>query len=133
MSAAPVPGSEPTILVVDDNEMLRVLTVKILSAAGYRVLAAQDGPEAVALFRRHSTAIDLVLLDAVMPDMNGWETFEQMRSVRAGVPAVFMSGHIEMPVPECAAQAEALPFLSKPYAPRDLIAAIRNALEASSA
>lgn len=80
------------ILVVDDEEIMRVTARKILENLGYTVLLAENGKKAVELFRKEKNRIDLVLLDMIMPMMNGRDCFEQLRKIEADVKVVLSSG-----------------------------------------
>ncbi|MEA3386226.1 MAG: response regulator, partial [Thermodesulfobacteriota bacterium] len=85
-------GSE-TILVVDDEEIVRDLTLEILSAYGYKVLLAQDGLEAVHVYKAFGHTIDLVLLDMIMPQMGGKEAYEKLKEINPDIKVLFCSGH----------------------------------------
>ena len=89
-----VPGS---ILVVDDDESSREVVAEVLRAAGYRVRCATDGVAALQLMRPGAAAPDLVLLDLVMPNLNGWEVLDRMEaSVRlANVPVVVLTSLVD--------------------------------------
>jgi len=118
-----------TMLVVDDDPMLRCLVRTALMSMGFTVLEAMDGLEAVALFRQHQNAIRFVLCDVVMPHMDGWETLAALRQLAPGIPVILSSGydlkqvmtgdHAEMPQV----------FLEKPSGVTELRAAIRQALK----
>jgi PAS domain S-box-containing protein len=81
-----------TILLVDDEEMILEVGKGMLETLGYSVLASGGGREAVEIYRRDHSGIDLVVLDLVMPDMGGRETYEQMRSINPGVRVLLSSG-----------------------------------------
>jgi PAS domain S-box-containing protein len=124
---APRPSSG-TILVAEDEEPVLELTSEVLERVGFRVLRARGGQEAVELFRRHVEAIDAVLLDLSMPEVNGHEAMEQIRRVRGDVPVILTSGYNEEltgPAPE---DKGLTGFLHKPYDPHDLIERVRSAL-----
>jgi signal transduction histidine kinase len=101
-----------TILVVDDEPLLRRVAAKLLQKLGYRVLEAADGEMAVAIFQEKSAQIDLVLLDMVMPGLNGRQTLARLRALNPQVAVLMCSGYGEGP-------EEGLPsdvgFLPKPY------------------
>jgi two-component system cell cycle sensor histidine kinase/response regulator CckA len=90
--SAPVRGSE-TILLVEDEESLRTLTRTILEKNGYTVLEASGGKEAIEIARLHTSPIDLLLTDMVMPGMNGHAVAQSLALVRPGLKVVFMSGY----------------------------------------
>ena len=91
----PVAGGTETILLAEDDAMVRRLAGRMLEHAGYTVLYAHDGEEAVALFRQHSDDIDLLIFDAVMPNLGGWDAYERIQAIRPDVPAFFASGYSE--------------------------------------
>ncbi len=124
-------GRGETILVADDEPLVRSLARHVLERQGYRVVLAADGAEAVELFRRERAAagIALVILDASMPQLSGRQAFDVIRAADPGVPVLFASGH---PLAEMAAEAGA-GFLHKPYTPTSLAAAVQAAINTSAA
>jgi CheY-like chemotaxis protein len=84
---------EKTILLVDDEEMIRDVTGEMLEALGYRVLYARSGSEALETYRRHSDTIDMVIIDMVMPGMGGKETFAGLKGINSEVRALLASGY----------------------------------------
>jgi CheY-like chemotaxis protein len=92
----PVAGSQPiTILVVDDEPPLLALVGMMLLRAGYRVLEASAPSEALRISAEHPEPIRLLLTDILMPEMNGYELAEQLRSVRPEAKVLFMSGYTD--------------------------------------
>ena len=87
----PVKGSG-TILVIDDEEMLRKTSHSILKALGYEVFLAENGRRGVEIFAENMNDIDLVVLDMIMPEMNGMECFQQIRSLKQDIPIILSSG-----------------------------------------
>ena len=81
-----------TVLLAEDEELLRTMIVRVLGRHGLRVLAAVDGVQAVALFREHVEEIDIVVLDVRMPRLEGPQALAQIRVLRPGIPAVLTSG-----------------------------------------
>ena len=86
-------GRGETVMLVEDDDNVRKIGVRMLGGFGYEVLTAKDGVEAVEIFERERENIDLVLLDVVMPRMSGPETYKQMRALKADLPAIFVTGH----------------------------------------
>ena len=82
-----------TILLAEDEALLLEMTKRMLESAGYAVLTARDGGEAVRLFSENRERVDLVILDAVMPQKTGWDAVCEIRQLDASVPAVFTTGH----------------------------------------
>jgi two-component system, cell cycle sensor histidine kinase and response regulator CckA len=125
----PISGSE-TILLVDDEPLIRELGRAILGRQGYRVLLAEDGAVGVDVYRRYGDAIDLVLLDLSMPNMSGKEALSELRRLNPNVRVLIASGYS----PDQFDPAEldgVLGYISKPYKPPDLIRSIRAALDRS--
>ncbi len=124
-AGVPVPA---TVLVVDDEVNVRQLAGAVLKKAGYQVLLASDGREALDLFRQNPLGVSLVLLDATMPRLSGAETFRQMRKIQPSVRVVLTSGYraevalLDVPVPDLAG------FIQKPYRPAELLDEVRRAL-----
>jgi len=122
-------GGQETILVVDDEETIRLLVQDILEDLGYNVLSAGDGFEAVALYREKAGTIGLVILDMTMPGMGGRETFEKLKEMNPGVRAILSTGYSE---DERARQMLAMgvkSFVQKPYRIDDLALAVRRILD----
>ncbi len=120
-----------TILVADDEEMVRAQAVRILEDAGYTVLQASDGARAVELFRQNRSRVDLVLLDAIMPDLDGWQAFLQMQALEPGVKVLFTTGYAADVLPEDFA-ARGARLLSKPYKSQALVTNVHELLDTTS-
>lgn len=119
-----------TILVVDDEQMIRDLAKEILQDAGFNVLIANDGIQGVEVFARQAKKIDLVLLDLTMPNMNGDQAFVQMRNIRSDIPVIFSSGYNEADIAQALeGKLETGAFVQKPYRADDLILTIRKILD----
>jgi PAS domain S-box-containing protein len=86
-------GGSETILVVDDEEVVRDLTREVLSVYGYSVLLAQDGLEALNVYSAFEHDVDLVLLNICMPRMGGKETYEKLKEINSNIKVLFCSGH----------------------------------------
>jgi PAS domain S-box-containing protein len=117
-----------TILLVEDEEMLRDLGVIILESEGYRVLAAKDGVEAVAIFEAHRDDIGLVVCDLGLPRLGGREAFLKMKESRPGVRAIVASGYLEPAIRSEMLKAGVLDTIQKPYDFNDLLTKIRSAI-----
>ena len=124
-------GGSGVVLVAEDEDMVRAQVVKLLQHVGYTVLAAENGARAVELFREHHCAIDLVLLDVVMPELDGWQAFLQIEKLKPGIKVLFTTGYASNVLPQDFASRGAR-LLSKPYKPEQLWAQIREILEQSS-
>jgi PAS domain S-box-containing protein len=119
--AAPERGSE-TILLVEDETVVRQLVAEILETSGYAVLQAADGPSAVELLRRHSDPIDLLLTDVVMPDMNGRELAEEAGRRRPGLRLLFMTGYTRNAIVHAGVLDPDVQMLAKPFTLEQLAA-----------
>ncbi len=128
----PVRGGNETLLLAEDHEGLRHLAVETLSGLGYEVLVACDGEQALAEFQRHRSRISLILLDVVMPKLSGPEVYERVCSEAPNFPVVFATGYSADMSLLKKAQANGLPILQKPYAPRDLARTVRETLDRQS-
>ena len=126
--AAP-PGNGQAILVVDDEEILRVVARAALEQAGYVVLEAEDGPRALEVFRRERVRIAAILLDVNMPGQSGEETFQDLRALDPNVPVVFSSGSISEMKGVLLTGRGAKAFLHKPYSARELTDVVRQVLQ----
>lgn len=104
-----------TILVVEDEESVRSMLVSRLDHLGYDTMAAKDGEEGVNVFRANSNEIDVVLLDFVMPGMNGNETFEELTRINPDVKVILSSGYTEDVVWKSFVGKRPSGFLNKPY------------------
>ena len=119
-------GSE-TVLVVEDNDMVRSYVEKELKELGYRVIVTRNGPEALEVLRR-SGEIHLLFTDVVMPDMFGPELAKQASRLRPELKVLFTSGYTEHPVKPLEGETR---ILKKPYRRRDLALMLRSVLTAS--
>ena len=111
------------ILVVDDESMLRTLARAILERSGYQVLMAENGIEAVEIFRQNASGITAILLDMTMPAMSGEEAFPLLRAIRSDVPIVISTGYSQVTT-ELLSTDKAFEFIQKPYTPTQLCEAI---------
>jgi PAS domain S-box-containing protein len=117
-----------TILLVEDEEMLRDLGVSILESEGFRVLAAKDGVEAVTLFEANSEEIGLVVCDLGLPRLGGREAFLKMKERKPSVRAIVASGYLEPTIRSEMLKAGVIDTIQKPYDFNDLLAKIRSVI-----
>ncbi|MDX2022946.1 MAG: response regulator [Deltaproteobacteria bacterium] len=122
-------GSE-TILVADDHELVRNVTKDVLERAGYKVILALDGEDAIRTFSEKQAVIDAVILDAIMPKVSGFVAHEQIRQMRPNVPIMVASGHTRDVFPEDWPFREGSTLLSKPFRSEELLRALRALLDA---
>ncbi len=124
---APSRPSDParTIMLVEDEEMLRGLGVLMLEGDGYRVLAAKDGVEAVEMFAEHADEIGLVLCDLGLPRLGGREVFLKMKEIKPNVRAIVASGYLEPNMRSEILKAGVIDTVQKPYDFREMLEKIR--------
>ena len=127
--AAPGGGSE-TVLLVEDDETFRELLHHLLAGAGYRVLVAADGREALALGEAPGAAIDLLVSDLVMPGVKGSELARRLAERHPQLRVVLMSGYSELEEGASAAEGLGALFLQKPFSTRELLRTVRSLLDA---
>jgi PAS domain S-box-containing protein len=116
------------VLVVDDEETVRVVVHRILVNAGYDVLLATNGAEGVEMFRKNRVDIDLTLLDMTMPDMNGEETFSEIRRLDNSAVVLLMSGYSEQEATVEFAGKGLAGFLQKPFRRDDLLEVVQDSI-----
>ncbi|HZD85617.1 MAG TPA: response regulator [Gemmatimonadaceae bacterium] len=122
------PRVAETILLVEDEAVLRTLAKKILSQKGYRVLEASDGAIALRLAAAHVGEIDLVLTDVAMPNLGGRGLVEELRELSPGIRVLFMSGYPREEVFPDKGSANH-PYLQKPFTGETLFSEVRSALD----
>jgi PAS domain S-box-containing protein len=128
-AATVAPGGTETILIAEDDEDLRKLARIVLRKFGYTLIEARDGDEAVEKFRQHQDAVDLVVLDIVMPKKNGREVYEEIQKIRPGVKTLFMSGYTANIMHQRGIIEQGLHFVSKPILPNVFLEKVREVLE----
>lgn len=122
-------GSDAVILVAEDDETTLVLTRRILEEFGYAVLGARDGREALELFRNNSDRISLVMLDVIMPQLNGRAVYDAIRILDPAVKVLFCSGHSEDVVVKQGGFEPGPDYLVKPYSPKELLMKLHEVLD----
>jgi signal transduction histidine kinase/two-component SAPR family response regulator len=133
-AVAPLPAATRTILVVEDEEIVRSLAEAVLQGAGYQVLAAEDGNAALAIWRSHPGTIDLLLTDMVMPGgISGKDLAERMTSERPSLKVLYSSGYSYELFGEQLELRDGHDYLPKPYFSQDLLNAVHRLLDLRSA
>jgi PAS domain S-box-containing protein len=122
-------GGTETILVAEDEEMVRDLLSNMLQTAGYTVLMACDGEEALRVFEEHADAIDLAILDVMMPKLGGREVMDRIQARCPRVRFLFSSGYSANAIHTNFVIKEKLHLITKPYRRADLLRAIRERLD----
>jgi PAS domain S-box-containing protein len=120
---------ESSILLAEDNEISRVLAREILEEFGYSVIEAINGEDALEKFREQSGSISLVILDVIMPKMNGREVYDAIRCIDPDMRILFCSGYADDVVVSQGGVEEGMHYLSKPFTPKELLMKIREVLE----
>jgi PAS domain S-box-containing protein len=130
----PLRGGQETILMVEDEPVLRELVEAVLTDQGYRVLAAESGSDALRVWKEHAGAIDLLFTDMVMPGgMTGRELAQQLKPRDPKLKVIYTSGYSKETMDRSFALREGLNFLAKPYRPPALVQMVRNILDAPEA
>jgi signal transduction histidine kinase len=124
----PPQGSE-TILVVEDDEIVRKMTQEILSINGYSVLEAANSAEALLTCNKHPGPIQLMITDVVMPQMSGCELAEQVASIRPEMAVLYMSGYTGNALIHHGVLIDSNAFISKPFTPDSLAGKVRELLD----
>ncbi|HEX7608508.1 MAG TPA: transporter substrate-binding domain-containing protein [Candidatus Cryosericum sp.] len=133
----PVSGSLPrsvrgeSVLIVDDEDIVRSVAVKVLSGLGYHVIDTADPVNALAIYKDSWRSIDLVLVDMTMPHMNGKDLFEKLREINPSVAAILMSGYDATDTPFTSTGFVA--FIPKPYTLQELATRVRQSLSTPAA
>jgi len=128
MQAEPEGGTETILLVEDDISVLELM-VTILSDFGYDVIQAKDGLDAIGKFKAHQDNIRLVIMDMIMPKMNGRESYDEISKIRSGVKILFSSGYTADFIQNRGVSEEGIELIMKPIQPLDLLRKIREILD----
>lgn len=127
-----VRSSPTTVLIVEDEALVLELAQRTLEYAGYQVLTARDGREGLEKFRAEAAEIDAVLLDLMMPHMNGDEVYREIARAAPETPVILSSGYTELEFSDRFSDANGPVFIQKPYRARDLLAVIERVLPAGA-
>ncbi len=121
-------GGSAVVLIAEDDADVRQLTRTVLENFGYTVIEAVNGEDAVRQFTAHQDAVQLLLLDVIMPRMNGKEAFEEIRLLKPEVKVIFTSGYPADVIRQKGVLAETDLFLFKPASPRETLRIVQDAL-----
>jgi CheY-like chemotaxis protein len=121
-------GSE-TILFVEDEEFLLEMACACLESSGYKVYRADDGIEAVAVYKAHKDEIDLVVTDIGLPGMTGAEEFKKLKELNPQIKVILASGFLDPDAKAKLLDAGALGFLQKPFKPQEILKMVRDVLD----
>jgi PAS domain S-box-containing protein len=128
---APVATGTETILVAEDDAIVRTMIATVLRGAGYRVIEAVDGDDALQKWAGQAAPIDLLVLDVVMPKRSGREVYDEVVAARPGMPTLFLSGYTADIIHKKGIFDEGLQFLAKPLGPSELLTRVREILDAA--
>lgn len=116
------------ILVVEDELPMLNLLKKILEDAGFRVLMAKDGIEAIDVYSRHQSEVDLVLCDMALPKLGGWTVYLALKERNPQVKMILTSGYLDPKVKSDMVKGGVRDFIPKPYVPETIVKSVRQAL-----
>lgn len=122
-------GTKELILVVDDEEFVAMLAKRVLTDAGYRVVMAKDGMEAIDIYKKLKNQIALVILDFTMPIMDGADVFDELRRINPRVPVMLSSGFAEQEKLRSMLAKGLRGFMPKPYSQEKLLLQVRSTLD----
>jgi CheY-like chemotaxis protein len=126
---APMPGGTEVILLAEDDEQVRTFGKTLLERSGYTVVEAVDGEDALAKFLEHRDEIMLVIVDVIMPRMNGRELYEEIIRVHPGMKVIFTSGYTADVFPNDEMAGKEMHFLAKPIVAGELLRYVRKVLD----
>jgi two-component system cell cycle sensor histidine kinase/response regulator CckA len=128
----PLAGGNETLLIVEDEDLVRALAVRVLRSFGYTCHQAREASEALRLLDDQETRVDLLVTDVVMPGMSGRELGNRLVRLRPGTPVLYTSGFTDEDVIRRGMLEHGRPFLQKPFTPHQLARAVREALDAAA-
>jgi CheY-like chemotaxis protein len=123
-----VQSAERTVLVVDDEEVVRILLGRALTEAGYRVIQAHSGLDATAILEQDAPAVDLVICDLVMPVMSGRDVARWLGTHHPDLPILFISGYPRAYLEAHDLHDPGIPLLRKPFLPSRLLESVEEML-----
>ena len=116
-------------MLVEDEEMVALISDQMLTRLGYKVFLARSGPDALSIFQEHREKIDLVILDMIMPGMSGAETFEKLKAIDPGVNVLLSSGYTLNGQAEDIMRRGCRGFIQKPFSLESLSRKLRDLLD----
>jgi PAS domain S-box-containing protein len=125
----PVKSGTETILIAEDDREVRNLAKDLLQGQGYSIVEAVDGDDAVSKFMENRDRVRLLILDVIMPKMNGRQVYEVIRQLQPDIRAIFISGYTADVIHRRGIIEEGLDFVSKPLSPAEILRKIRDALD----
>jgi PAS domain S-box-containing protein len=131
-SQRPTPRGTETVLVCEDDEMVRRLATEFLRAAGYSVLSAANGRQGLELATTHAGPIDLLVTDVVMPDLNGPQLAETLRAARPRIKTLYVSVYAPVNIGPQGVSEPGVELLEKPFGRQGMLARVREVLDCKS-
>jgi CheY-like chemotaxis protein len=128
LSTDPSEKADGSVLLVDDEQVLRDLGTTLLEAMGFTAVTAENGTRAVEIYRARGGEIDVILLDLTMPEMDGIETYHQLRTINQTLPVIICSGYSVESVEDVITHDPHACFVQKPYNPAELRSALMGML-----
>lgn len=117
-----------TILVADDDEVIRSFIKTLLEKSGYKVIEAIDGEDAIDKFREYKDDIQLLIIDVIMPKINGEEVYQEIKKVKSDIMAIFTSGYDEDFLYHKGVLEEGKELILKPFLPKELLIKVKDIL-----
>ena len=127
--SVPLASGTETILLAEDDAILRNLTEGFLTDFGYTVITAKNGEEAISKFKENNERIQLLLFDLIMPKKSGKAAYDEIKKSGSDVPAIFVSGYLPDVIYENGLLDEKSDLVMKPFSPQDLLHKIRGVLD----
>jgi len=124
----PARGTE-TVLIAEDDDLVREITKNILTEFGYTVIVAVDGEEALRKFKEHADSIQLLLFDLIMPKMSGKDASDEIHKIKPGLKTIFASGYAPDMIQQKASLCPSIHLIQKPTPPHDLLKMVRDVLD----
>jgi signal transduction histidine kinase/ActR/RegA family two-component response regulator len=127
------PSRHETVLIAEDDPVVRNLMMRTLKSAGYKVLGASDGEEAMDIYAYHGRAISLVVLDVIMPKFTGHEVYRYIKTIDPEVKALFCTGYDRDSAQWDILERENVRLIRKPFTPQKFLEALREVMDATNA
>lgn len=126
------PGGNDVIMIVEDEDEMQEVMKELLEANGYSVITANDGAEALELYRQKGDMISLVVLDVMLPEIDGRETYYQLKQINPGVKVFFCTGYASLVEIQSLLEKENLYAIQKPFSPKEFVAVVKEILSEES-
>ncbi len=121
-------AARPQVLIIDDDDVVRSVTQQIVQRSGFGVILAHSGREGINLFAEHRDQIGCVLLDMSMPEMDGADTFRELRGIERDLRVIVISGYSADDLGDCFRSERPFAFIQKPFTISELDATLRTAM-----